>query len=217
MAWDFAAQVHALTGFDADASTNTETGETYRTMTAQWLKDAAKEVINLLPPNLQKMCTATESFTSTAVGSEGEVLNTGKVFNVFAGNYEAREIPSSMKHKANDSDSLEYATSTDPIYYVENNKINVLPASLSCKYEELQFPTISFDDTTISTFPDEAEHLVVLKAAIIALEYQMAVEEDMQLYTPMIVNLKQDYLQGINALQLGRLIQPKKKETKKEK
>ena len=289
MAWDFAAQVHALTGFDADESTYTETGETFQVMVNQWLTDAAKEVINLLPPNLQKICTSEQSFTSVSVGSETESLNTGKVFNVFAGNYQAREISSSMKHKANDSDSLEYATSTDPVYYVESNKINVIPTSLNCKYEELQYPSVTYDSTSIggtslvvtsvvgeaddetftlanhgfsdddkvklsnfsgdtalngivsvieskttntfklanvtidtdatggtverigSGFPDEAEYLVVLKAAIIALEYQMAMEEDMELYTPMVVNLKQDYLQGINALQLGKLVQPKTK------
>ena len=116
MAWDFSAQIHALTGFDADSTTTTETDETFRIMTAQWLKDASKEVINILPANLLKMCTSTQSFTSAAVGSEGEVLNTGKILNVFAGNYQAREISSSMKHKANDQDSLEYATSTDPVF-----------------------------------------------------------------------------------------------------
>ena len=212
MAWDFAAQIHALTGFDADSTSETETEETFRTMTARWLIDAAKEVINILPPNLLRMCTATQSFTSTAVGSEGEVLNTGKVLNVFAGNYQAREIHSSMKHKANDQDSLEYATSTDPVFYVENNKINVLPSGSSCKYEEVQFPSLSFDDTAIATFPDEAEHLVVLKASIIAVEYLLAIEEDVELYVPILGNLKQEYMQGINALKTTELAQPQAKQ-----
>ena len=57
MAWDFAAQIHALTGFDADSSDNTEVGETFRIMTAQWLKDAAKEVIKIHTLPMLKMCT----------------------------------------------------------------------------------------------------------------------------------------------------------------
>ena len=49
-------------------------------------------------------------------------------------------------------------------------------------------------------FPDEAEYLVVLKAAIIAAEYQASAEEDPELYLPIIQNLKQDYMQGLQVL-----------------
>ena len=123
MAWGFDKQIHALTGFDADSTTNTEVGETFRTMTAQWLKDAAKEVINILPSVLLKQCTTIVPFTSQVVGSEASAsqMNTGKVLSVFAGDYEARPIPSNKKHKANDSSSYEYATVTDPVYYIEKN------------------------------------------------------------------------------------------------
>ena len=39
MAWDFAAQIHALTGFDADdASTATETGDTFSVLANNGLK-----------------------------------------------------------------------------------------------------------------------------------------------------------------------------------
>ena len=215
MAWDFAAQIHAYTGFDADSSETTDTDETYRTMTAQWLKDAAKEVINTLPPTMLKMCSSIQTFgaDSQAPGSEAETLNTMKVLSVFAGNYVAREIPSSMKHRANDSNSLEYATATDPVYYVEGNKINILPSGLSSatlKYEEVQYPTISFDDTSISTFPDEAEPLVILRASIFAAEYLLAIEEDVELYAPIISNLKSKYIEGVQSLVSGNVIPPQK-------
>ena len=278
MAWDFAAQIHALTGFDADSATDTEAGEDFNVMATQWLTDAAKEIINVLPPHLLKFCTSSVSFTSAAVGSEAEVLNTAKVLSVFAGNYEARQIPSTFKHKANDANAIEYATTTDPVFYIENSKINVLPASLSCSYEEVQYPTVTYDMSTITSilltgvtataadptvfsktshglvdgdivklsgfsemteingmvgtvdqqdpntfhingvsadpaettggrvekvngnFPDEAEYLVVLKAAIIAAEYQASAEEDPELYLPIIQNLKQDYMQGLQVL-----------------
>ena len=278
MAWDFAAQIHALTGFDADSTSDTDTGEDFNVMATQWLTDAAKEIINILPPNLLKFCTSEVSFTSAAVGSEDEILNTAKVLSVFAGNYEARQIPSTFKHKANDANAIEHATTTDPVFYIENSKINVLPASLTCKYEEVQYPTVTYDMSTITSilltgvtataadptvftksshglvdgdivklsgfnemteingmvgtvnqlnsstfevngvaadpaettggrvekvngnFPDEAEYLVVLKAAITATEFQAAIEEDPELYLPIIQNLKQDYMQGLQAI-----------------
>ena len=280
MAWDFAAQIHALTGFDADdASTTTETGDTFSVLANKWLEDAAKEIINVLPPNLLRFCTSTTSFTSAAVGSEAEILNTGKVLSVFAGNYEARAIPSTLKHKANDPNDINYATTTDPIFYVENSKLNVLPASLTCKYEEVQYPAITYNMTAVTSvsltgvvatlatptvltkashglvngdivklsgfteatelngitgivegvsgsnfqldgvyvdgaaettggnvekvngnFPDEDEHLLVLRASITAAEYMLMTEEDPEIYLPMIQNLKQDYNQGLQSL-----------------
>jgi hypothetical protein len=211
MGWDFAAQIHALTGFDADDdSSTTETGEVFSTMATQWLTDAAKEVINVLPPHLLKLCTSEVSFNSQAVGSESSasLLNTGKVLAVFAGNYQARPISSELKHKANDSNSLEYASTTDPVFYIENNYLNVLPASITCKYEEVQYPSVEYSSTTILVFPDEAESLVVLRAAITALEYQLAIEEDVDLYNQMIANLRAEYLYGVNALKTGDLVRP---------
>ena len=207
MAWGFDKQIHALTGFDADSASNTEVGETFRTMTAQWLKDAAKEVINILPPGLLKQCTTIVSFTSQAVGSEASAsqMNTGKILSVFAGDYEARPIPSNKKHKANDSTSYEYATTTAPVYYMEKNYLNVLPAAVSCKYEEVQFPTISFDDTAISSFPDEAEQLVVLRASMTALEYLLAIEEDVELYGSVLGAITNEYMRGVKALKTGNL------------
>lgn len=207
MAWDYSAQIHSLTGFDADTDSASEADQaTFRELSAQWLTDAAKDVINSLPPNLLKLCTATQPFTSAAVGSEAETLNTGKILSVFAGSVQAREIPSTLKHKASDPDSIEHATLTDPVYYVESNKINVIPSGVStCKYEEVQYPSIAYNATSISVFPDEAEHLVPIRASITAAEYQMAIEEDIETYGPIISNLKNTYEDALNVLKTGSL------------
>ena len=119
------------------------------------------------------------------------------------GEYSAREIPSHFKFKANDPDSLEYATLTDPVYYIEGNKINVLPSGISSgdiKYEEVAYPSISYNAVDISSFPDEAEYLVVLRAAITAAEYRLNFEEDPEIYVPIIQNLKQDFMTGLQAI-----------------
>ena len=209
MAWNYSVQINSLAGFDGNITTASEEGENYNTLATQWLTDAAKEVINILPSDLLKLCTSVSSFTSAAVGSEAETLNTGKILSVFAGNYQARQISSSLKHKANDSNSLQYATSTDPIFYIEANKINVLPASLSCKYEEVQYPSVSYNATSISSFPDEAEHLVVLRAAITAAKYKLNIEEDVELYGPIIATLKAQYHEAINGLKTKNIAPPR--------
>ena len=211
MAWDFAAEIHSLSGFNADdTSTATNSGETFRIHANQWLTDGAKEVINFLPIKLQRLCASMETFTSVAVNAESETLNTGKILSVFAGSQSCRNIRSSNKYKVSDPGNITYATSTDPVFYIEANKINVLPAGLSCKYEEIQYPTVEFDQSTIAVFPDEAEYLVVLYAAIRAVQERMATEvtnEDPELYalnSDKYAKLSAEYQKGIAALKGGK-------------
>ena len=52
MAWDFAAQIHSLSGFDADTESASETGENFSVLAQQWLTDAAKEIIYSKTRNL---------------------------------------------------------------------------------------------------------------------------------------------------------------------
>ena len=53
MAWNFAEQIHSLTGFDAASTSDSETGEDFNLLANQWCVDAAKEVIILLPGELK--------------------------------------------------------------------------------------------------------------------------------------------------------------------
>ena len=65
----------------------------------------------------------------------------------------------------------------------------------------ISYPTIDASAVSvISNFPNEAEYLVVIYAAIKALESLSVDEEDPELYLPIIQNLKQDYAQGLQAL-----------------
>ena len=64
MAWDFAAEIHALTNFDADdTSTATTSGETLSSHATQWLTDGAKEVVNILSRNANYIHLLTSSNT----------------------------------------------------------------------------------------------------------------------------------------------------------
>ena len=89
--------------------------------------------------------------------------------------------------------------------------LKVLPESSLqvAKVTSVDYPLFTAGDTetydvsqktVIANFPDEAEHLVVLRASIYAAEYQAATEEDPELYLPIIQNLRQDYAQGLQAL-----------------
>tara|TARA_R100001530_G_scaffold131603_2_gene103382 strand:- start:54 stop:923 length:870 start_codon:yes stop_codon:yes gene_type:complete len=134
----------------------------------QFLTDGAKEIISILPPHLLALCAKEVTFTPQAVGSEGSasLLNTGKVLNVFRGNYEARQISPKKKHKANLSSSIHYVDTADPVFYIQNNYINILPSGGAGKYDEVEYPAVAFGDSAIAYFPDEAEYLVVLYGAM---------------------------------------------------
>ena len=145
----FEAQVEGLTSLSIDGSSAPT-----QTELTQFLTDGAKEVINLLPESLLPLCTSSVSFTSGSAST----LNTGKVLHVLRSdgdiNQPCRSIPAMYKGKYSDPDDMNYATVTDPAFFVENNTIDVLPAGGSCTYSEVQYPAVAYSDSAIAVFPD---------------------------------------------------------------
>ena len=172
----FQVQVEDMVG---TVETTVGSGASDTTAITSWLTDGAKEVINAMPPNLLILCSAeATAFTPRAPGSESSasVLNTGKVFNVRRNDgtidQPCRMILSNVKGRASDPHDMDYATATDPVYYLESNYLNILPSASSAvgKYSEVQYPAVAYGESAIAVFPDEAEYLVVLYAAMKAVE-----------------------------------------------
>ena len=142
------------------------------------IREGAKAVINHMPPGLLRLCASEVTFTPQAVGSESSAstLNTANIFNVRRNDgtidQPCRLIRSSLKGRASDPDDMDYATATDPVYYIESNFLNILPSSSSAvgKYSEVQYPAVAYGDSSITLFPDELESLVVLYAAMKGME-----------------------------------------------
>ena len=159
----FQEQVEGLTGLSI--GTSPTTGEL-----TQFLTDGAKEIINQMPKHLLPLCSAEQSFTS---GSP-DTLNTGKILNVFRNDGDikqpCRQIDSSYKGRVLDSDDMDYASVTDPVYYIENNTIDVIPVSGAVTYSEVQYSSVAHNSSAISSFPDEAEYLVPLYASVKSLQ-----------------------------------------------
>ena len=176
MAQTFQVQVEDMVG---TVETTVGSGASDTTAITSWLTDGAKEVINAMPPNLLILCAAEATpFTPRAPGSESSAstLNTGKVFNVRRSDgtidQPCRMILSNVKGRASDPHDMDYATATDPVYYLESNYLNILPSASSAvgKYSEVQYPAVAYGESAIAVFPDEAEYLVVLYAAMKAVE-----------------------------------------------
>ena len=161
----FEAQVEGLTSLAIDGSSAPT-----QTELTQFLTDGAKEIINVLPNRLQALCASEQTFTS----GTADTLNTGNILFVTRNDGDidqpCRRIPAPLADKAKDPDEMQYASVTDPIFFIKNNALDVLPDGGSCKYSEVQYPAVAYGDDAIARFPDEAEHLVVLYGAVRSLQ-----------------------------------------------
>ena len=219
MAWDFGVQINALTGFDANLDSASEEGEDYTTLSVRWLSDAAKEIINLLPPQMLERCAKLGSAFAPTTGEahDNKVISVirAKTTSFSEGEvFTCRQINHTLAHKVMDEDSLEYATETDPVWYYEpqtdgtNVKVKVLPKSSSsiAKVNSVDYPTVDHSHSTIDNFPDEVEHLVPLRAAITAIEHLLIIEEDVELHIPILSSLKNQYQEAIMGLKTGNTV-----------
>ena len=172
---NFDAQIQALAG----TATQSEMDD--------WAADAVKEIINILPPKLKQKCSTysllnADNGTTLDLDSIGNVLYVTRE-NANSGYYiGCREISPLLADSANDSSSLNYATSTDPVYWTESNSSDVATLFVKptptnnqpAKAYHITYPTVDVSSvSTIANFPDEAEYLVVLYAAIKVLHNKM--------------------------------------------
>jgi len=209
MAESIKNQVDALTGF---ASTEDNALQ-------DWCEAGAVELINAFPLELKEKCmTITNLYidntdTTMDMDGKGDILYVTRE-NANSGVFTpCRKIHSMYGDLTNDSDNIIYgATSTDPIYYIESNSsgsstlfVKPTPTSLQpAKVYHVSHPQINLATSEIGNFPDEANYLVVLYAAIRATERLMLDQEDAEVYAPQLATLKQDYAQGVSALTGGK-------------
>jgi hypothetical protein len=169
-----------------------------------WMNQGIREVINVLPGNMLMKCSA-QTIRSADEGTTFDLDSSGRVLYVTRksasdGYYvPCRMIPSMYSDLANDSsDLMYYATVTDPVYWTESNSSNagtlfIKPTPTNAqpaKVFHISYATVDASSVSIiANFPDEAEHIVVLYAAIKAAEALLAQEEDGELYKPIIGNL----------------------------
>ena len=242
MAASLADKIMALTGFDANLTSNIEgTNQSdHDEVAAQWMTDAARDVINILPPSLKMKCTKTtvlNNSTTTMDMDNGDVIFVTRLSANSGGHHvSCREINPIYGGQASDSSSIYYATVTDPVYWIDSNTAQTADndsnaAALVVKptpeatqvahVHHINYPIFTAGDTEtydilqktiIANFPDEAEHLVVLRASIYASQYLLAIEEDIELYMPILSTLKSQYQEGVLALKSGDIVQPEKRQ-----
>ena len=169
----FEAQVEALTSLSIDGSSAPT-----QTELTQFLTDGAKEVLNALPSSKKILFTTSNDLNSSSVnltlgGSEiyGVTRDDGTI------NQPCRLIPHQLSGRARDSGDMIAATATDPVYYVSNNILSVIPEpsnSNNAHVHTIAYPSVAYGDSSITKFPDDAEYLVPLYGAVKSLQNVLA-------------------------------------------
>ena len=165
----FEAQVEGLTSLSIDGSSAPT-----QTELTQFLTDGAKEILNSLPRS-KKMLYSTA--TSLNGSSTNLTIGGSEIFNVTRDdgtiNQPCRKISPELSGRASDSGDMIAATTTDPVYYIQNNILSVIPEptnSNNAQVQTLAYPAVAYGDSSITRFPDEAEYLVPLYASVKSLQ-----------------------------------------------
>ena len=168
----FEAQVEGLTSLSIDGSSSPT-----QTELTQFLTDGAKEVLTALPMDKKVMYSTSNALNNSTTyltlgGSEilGVMRDDGTI------NQPCRRIPSSMSGRAQDSAEMIYGTTSDPVWWIVNNILSIYPepSSEGATVQTLAYPAVAYGDSSITKFPDEAEYLVPLYAAVKTLQNKMA-------------------------------------------
>ena len=159
----FSAQVVDLVGTFSD-----------ETALDTFITEGANEVINAMPRLILERVADEVSVTDGSTSSE-----THKILYVLLGDQPCRLVPAFKRGRIQDSSDMEFATSTDPAYYIQDGKINVFPNSGTVKMVGVPVynqgsPLDASAISTITNFPDEYEYLVTLYAAIKALNQNLS-------------------------------------------
>ena len=146
------------------------------TLISQSLQDIGGEIISALPS--AKLLPVAKT---TAISSSGLTIADKKVLAVDKSDVRAKPIPAHEKAKYNDTASIYAATDTNPVYYLEDEKVYVNGAAGSgatsghLHYVPL-LPTSDgstltvHGDSAVANFPLEAQQLMVLGSAVRCLQ-----------------------------------------------
>ena len=161
----FSAQVVDLVGTFSD-----------ETALDSFITEGANEVINAMPRSMLERVAEETAVTDGTTTSEGHKVlhmlrNDGTI------DQPCRAIPARKRGKVQDSSDMEFATTSDPAYWVQDGKFNIFPNGngllVSVPTYSQSSPLDASGISTITNFPNEAEYLVTLYAAIKALQQNM--------------------------------------------
>ena len=138
----------------------------------QFITEGANEVINAMPRPIMERVAKETTFTNSTSSEGHKILHVLK--NDGTIDQPCRLVLASKRGRIQDSSDMEYATTSDPAYYIQDGKINIFPNGnglmVSMPTYSQSSPIDASLSGTIANFPNEYEYLVVLYAAIKSLQ-----------------------------------------------
>jgi len=156
----FQVQVEDLTGSIGDTAA-----------ISSWLQDGCKAVVGFISKNRLEQVASNTNFTDSIDIESMKVLSVLRKDANNSNRYmPCRKLLPSQMGTVHDSSYMEYATTSDPAYIIHNDALNTFPQSVASNDSRvvnisLDFSAVTYDDSSITNFPDEAEPAVVLYAA----------------------------------------------------
>ena len=213
-AGDFQAQVEGLTGLGTLGGSTTPTVNELTEFLKDGVNDVTSKWITIYPQD-RVLFTRSSSESTSQYGlsnSLGKIISVVRETGTDGDFRECKPAPIGLQSRLTDVDSLHYASKYNPAYVIGGDgSIGVFPTPAGSDnaykvYYVNSTPVNSSDasliysHSDINYFPEDKVYLVVLYAAIKALEAKMAEytidEEDMELVSAISSNLgtlKQQY------------------------
>ena len=205
----FLAQVNALTSLGISTGTTPTNDEV-----TQFLRDGVIDVtskhLSVRPQDAEDfVIESTESSSQGGLSTDGgEVLHVMRESGTNDDWRECRKVSIGLKDRVTDTTSLHYASAYNPAYILSQyGAVLVFPApsGSSGQYriyyvnktpvDNVDGSALAHGDSTIRYFPDDKVYLVVIYAAIKAIEAKLASytidEEDNELVSALQVSLQQ--------------------------
>ena len=197
----FKAQVEGLTGLSIDGSSAPD-----QTELTQFLTDGAKEVLNALPKTRQRLFTTSNALNG---GSPTLTLGGSEVFGVVRNddtiNQPCREIAPQLEGRVRDSSDMAFATATDPVFFIKDNVLNIIPTPTNAQsgiVQTLNYPSVAFGDSAIAKFPDDGEYLVPIYASIKAFQNALSAKSGNADITTALTAINTELDEAINICDL---------------
>ncbi len=177
------------------------TAMTDTTAISTFMTDGLAQVYSLLPSNKLMECVTHTELSNSPSTLDLDTVTIGPVISVTRKtsqgiNQICRQIPPAMVSRVTDTNDLMHVTETDPVYFIKNAVLNVYPdptASQTAEVVYLPLTAVAHGDSSIDNLSNDVTYIVVLYAAIRAATHLMSEEEDIELYSPIITSLKNDY------------------------
>lgn len=129
------------------------------TALSDFLTAGAKFIVNILPMERLEKFT-----TDLADAGLGVSVVAVRILRAHKSGYKARRVDSGLAAQVVDTNSIHFASSTDPAWYILNGLAYVKPSGGTVV--AMAYPTVAFGDSTITAFPIDLDEGVVLYACI---------------------------------------------------